>query len=189
MSEMFGEILKGIESVGGKVGTQVEANPLKAGLTGIGALQSILAERKRNEILNHYLDLANNPEKSAAAVRSMTQPLNQGLVQDVGNQTQAYLGERGLSESPQITEAVLSQALAPYEEQNQRTAMDEYYRNLAMGLQSANPYLLPYEPDITSLLASWGKAPGTHEASSGTVGVDSSIPLQLPGEESTPIFG
>ena len=148
----------------GTVGTQAEANPLKAGLTGIGALQSILAERKRNEILNQYLGLANNPEASAAAIRSMTQPLDQGLVQNVGNQTQAYLAERGLSESPQISESVLSQSLAPYEQQNQQTAMNEYYRNLALGLQASNPALLPYEPDITALLSSWGSpAPATKQ--------------------------
>lgn len=189
MSEIFGDILKGITSAGKTLGTQAEANPLKAALTGIGGLQTILAERKRNAILNQYLDLTNNPEKSAALVRSMTQPLNQNLVQDVGNQTQAYLAERGLSESPQISQAVLSQALAPYEQQNQQTALDEYYRNLALGLSAANPALLPHEPDLTALLASFGKAGGGSTIPSATVGADTSVPLQLPGSEPTPVFG
>lgn len=189
MSEIFGELLKGIGSIGKTVGTQAEAHPFNALLTGIGGLQSILAERKRSAILNQYLDLVNNPEKSAAAVRAMTQPLSQGLVQDVGNQTQAYLAERGLSESPQITEAVLSQALAPYERQNQETALEEYYRNLAMGLQAANPGLLPYEPNITALLASWGKPGAASTSPSGTIGVDTGMPLELPGAESSPVFG
>jgi len=74
---------------------------------------------------------------------------------------QGYLGERGLSESPQISESVLSQSLAPYIQQNQEQGQQQYETYLSQLLAAANGNLLPPEFDISKLLASFGGAGGT----------------------------
>lgn len=137
----------------GQVKGAAEKNPLSTILTGAGGLESLLAEKKKQDILNRYLDLANNPAKSEAQIRSLVAPLNASLEKSVENSVQGYLGSRGLSESPQISEAVLSQSLAPYEQQNINSAIEEYYRSLGLGL-SAEEQNKPFIPDLSKLLAS-----------------------------------
>ena len=63
---------------------------------------------------------AQNPAKVTALAQQYTQPLNAGLTAAVNNQTQAQLAQAGLSESPEISQTVLAQALAPYIQNNQQ---------------------------------------------------------------------
>jgi hypothetical protein len=127
-------------------------NLLKGGLTGMGAISNILAQRKQAESLNRMLYYQKHPEAAAAKIRSLTEPLSMGLTQSVGNEVQGYLGERGLSESPNITAQVLSQSLAPYAQHNTDVA-SQLFANIL------NPAGATFRQpaDLTPLLALWNK--------------------------------
>lgn len=100
------------------------------GLAGVGTISDFLQQRQQAAARSR-LQALSNPATQAADIASLTQPLNAGLVSNVENQTQGYLGERGLNESPAITSEVVSQALAPYVQQNQAQAMNEFQQQLA----------------------------------------------------------
>jgi hypothetical protein len=131
-------------------------NILKTALTGAGLVGNIMTQQKQNAALNRINYYQKNPAAAAQVIRSLTQPLSQGLTQDVGNNVQGYLGERGLSQSPNITAEVLSQSLAPYQQQNQQTAMQEFMNLL-------NPANARYgtPSDLSSLFSLWKPAPAT----------------------------
>ena len=128
-------------------------NILKGVLTGGGVLGDILNMRQQQKSLGQTLYYQRHPEAAAARIRSMTQPLSMGLTQDVGNEVQGYLGERGLSGSPNITGSVLAQALAPYYQQNQNTAANAFGELInPAGARFQNPI------DMGSLLKLWQPA-------------------------------
>src|ERR1700683_509454 len=91
------------------------------GAAGAGSTIFNLVNQYKNQ---QYQDLlrsyAQNPAKMNAYAGQFTQPLNAGLTTSVANNAQAYLAERGLSESPEISQQVESQAIAPYIQQNQQ---------------------------------------------------------------------
>jgi hypothetical protein len=110
----------------GQLGQIFSSNPLGGGLGLFGLIGNIMAQQKQNAALNKISYYQNNPAAAAKVISSLTQPLTMGLTQDVGNSVQGYLGERGLSQSPNITAEVLSQSLAPYVQQNQQQAEQEF---------------------------------------------------------------
>lgn len=138
-------------------------NILKAGVTGMGLIGDIMAQRKQNAALNRIAFYQKNPAAAAAEVRSLTAPLSMGLTENVGNQVQGYLAERGLSQSPNITAATLGEALAPYQQQNQQQALQEFYSLL-------NPAGATYAApsNMGDLLKLW--FPATATPSHATVG-------------------
>jgi len=72
------------------------------------------------------------PQQLAAKVAGATQPLDQSLVNNVQNLVQADVAQRGLAESPGTFSATESQALAPFEQQNQQTALQLILTQLGM---------------------------------------------------------
>ena len=76
---------------------------------------------------------AQNPAKVTALAQQYTQPLNAGLTAAVNNQTQAQLAQAGLSESPEISQTVLAQALAPYIQNNQQQGYNLALQALNLG--------------------------------------------------------
>jgi hypothetical protein len=97
---------------------------------GVGTVSNVIRGNRVNEAQKAALQrqkeldqLIKNPALLAQKVQSMTQPLNQGLVQGVENQAQGGLAERGLGTSPQIANEVFAQALGPYQHQNQMEAL------------------------------------------------------------------
>ena len=76
---------------------------------------------------------AQNPAKVTALAQQYTQPLDQGLTAAVNNQTQAQLAQAGLSESPQISQQVEAQAIAPYIQQNQQNGYQNAIQALGLG--------------------------------------------------------
>lgn len=129
------------------------------GMTGFGEIGNILAAKQRSDILNTLTKDENaitslTPQQLSAKVAAATQPLSQGLTQSVGNQVQGEMGERGLAESPGIYSAVLSQALAPYYQQNQNTAEREVMEQLMAPLRAAEgeSSLLPQQTNMARLL-------------------------------------
>jgi hypothetical protein len=79
----------------------------------------------QNQMINYQkfmANLAQNPAAMQAYIQGFQQPLSQNLINQVGNATQGRLMESGLGLSPQISQAVLGQALAPYVESSQQLA-------------------------------------------------------------------
>jgi len=75
--------------------------------------------------IKNELSYQNNPAKFAALVRSFMTPLSQGLVQSVTRGADASGAASGLSDSPGLMAYIVSQALAPYAQQEQQTAAQE----------------------------------------------------------------
>ena len=95
---------------------------LSIGTMGAGLIGNILNARTQSQAISD-LQKQENPTLLAKEVAGATAPLNTGLVQGVENQVQGSLASQGLAEAPGIQASVLAQALAPYEQQNQQTAL------------------------------------------------------------------
>jgi hypothetical protein len=102
-------IVQAVSSVVSAVGS------IFTGIANSQAQSSAQSEQQR-------LNALQQPGAAAKAIESNEQPLSQGLTQGVGNEVQGYLAERGLSESPAIQASQLSQALGPYQLQEQQLA-------------------------------------------------------------------
>ena len=163
----------------GTIGTFLAKNAGKivpGALAGGGFLSNLLESRRVHSRQQFIEDLIKDPRKFNAYVKSFEQPLNEGLVQSVGNQTQAYLGERGLSQSPTITQDVLAQALGPYINQNKQNAVSEAENNLGIlgGIPSAQP------TDISGALQLLFGGKPSGASSSGPTVFPSEVP-NIPG--------
>jgi hypothetical protein len=135
------------------------------GATGAGLAGNLATEHARNQELNYLKQQQGalaDPTKLASEVAAATQPLNRSLVQSVGNQVSGTLAEQGLAEAPGIQATVLSQALAPYEQQNQQTALSLVLQRLGLPLSYAQTLLsgLPPNTNLAPLMALLGR-PGT----------------------------
>jgi hypothetical protein len=114
--------------------------------TGIGGLLSnILNSRKQGQVADQGIAhqkmvnaLLANPALMSQKIAALRQPLSQGLVQSVTNDSQAQLAERGLGTSPQIAGAVEGQALAPFEQKSQEDAINAFLGTLGIGPSSTN---------------------------------------------------
>ena len=83
--------------------------------------------------------MAQDPTKMNAYAAQFTQPLTAGLQANVANSTQGYLASHGLSDSPQISEQVQAQAIAPYIQQNQQAGYNNALQALNLGGGAVNP--------------------------------------------------
>ena len=133
---------------------------LKAGTGGAGLLSNIMTGIKSSEIsgdmqkqMKLLMSYLANPAALATKANSMTAPLNAGLVQNVGNATQAQLAQRGLSSSPAQAGAIMSQSLAPFEQQNQQDAMRAVMQLLGLPIQAgaAAKAALPGQANLGAL--------------------------------------
>lgn len=105
------------------------AKLLSLGSAGYGLYNNYENQQYQN-LLRSY---AQNPAKMNAYAEQFTKPLTAGLQAGVANQAQAYLANRGLSESPQISEEVESQAIAPYIQQDQQQGYQDALEALGLG--------------------------------------------------------
>lgn len=120
------------------------------GTAGSGIVGNIMNEKQRSDQINQLKSLE-NPTTLAKDVVAATQPLNSGLVQSVGSQVNANLASQGLSQAPGIQATELSQALAPFEQQNQQTAMQLVLQRL--GIPESIIASLPGNSNIAPILA------------------------------------
>lgn len=104
-----------------------------------------------NNAQSYVQNLVKDPTKMAAAAAQYQQPLSAGLTDAVTNQTQAQLAERGLGGSSTATAAAISQALAPYIQQNQTTAMQSLMNSLGL-ISGTKPSTLP-TMDMSKLMS------------------------------------
>lgn len=144
MSEVLSSITGALSGPTGS-GISKLAQLLLGGAGIVGNITQSSAAAGRQKMLD---ELAKNPALLAQKIKALQQPLSTGLVQDVTNTTQAQLGERGLSTSPQIAAAVEGQALAPYEVKAQEDAQNAFFQSL--GLDVGGAHSLPGPPSDTS---------------------------------------
>ena len=88
---------------------------------------------------NQLRSYAQDPAKMNAYAAQFTQPLTAGLQTGVANQAQADLASRGLTDSPEISQQVYAQALAPYIQQNQQNGYNNALQALQVGGGAVNP--------------------------------------------------
>jgi hypothetical protein len=160
------------------------------GATGAGLFGNISAERQRSQELSYLKkqqDAVGDPTKLAAEVAAATQPLNRGLVQSVGNQVEGTLAEQGLAQAPGIQATVLSQSLAPFEQQNQATALQLVLKRLGLPIEYAQALLQnnPQQTNLAPLLAllSKGGMPTGPQPIQNFAPANASWSASLPGQQ------
>lgn len=148
MSELLGNLAGWFGSPAGKGLGELAG----LGATGAGLVGNLVTDKQRADAAK--LAEANaklTPQQLGAMVSGATQPLNQGLVQAVTNTTNANLAEQGLSEAPGLIATATSQALAPFEQQNQNTALQLVMQKLGLPAEFART--IPPNANMAPLLA------------------------------------
>lgn len=163
---------------------------LGLGTAGAGTIGNIMNQKARSDQLGKISKAEKtlgNPTQLAEQVSAATQPLNEGLVQSVGNTVSGSLAERGLSQAPGIQGTELAQALAPFQQANQQTALQLVLERLGLPIQYAQAYLggLPGNANISPILAmlmkqGMGKPP-SFTGAPDTSGIPSNTPNLLEG--------
>jgi hypothetical protein len=105
---------------------------LQTGIAGAGEAGNILQQVKANQYRDFVMGLLNNPGRLATMTNQLAAPLSGALTQSVENQVQGNVASRGLGQAPGIFAANESQALAPYVQQNQNTALQSIMQALGV---------------------------------------------------------
>ena len=135
MSQLF-------SSLGSFFSSPAAAPAISGASSGLGLLGNLISgissQKEQNLLTTQQDKIANlTPSQLTSMVTSAEAPINQGLIQDVGNTVQADVASRGLSQAPGIFASEESQALAPYEQQNYQTALSQVMQQLGLPLQYA----------------------------------------------------
>jgi hypothetical protein len=152
-----------------------------AGITG-NIINSITRGQQTGQLQSAEKKLTNLPPGGLGSmVASETQPLNQSLLNLVGNQVQADVAGRGLAESPGTFAATESEVLAPYQQQNQNTALQLVLQKLGLPIQYANAVINSVGPnaDVGRILQALIQMNGTTPPGGGipdTSGTPSPVP-------------
>jgi hypothetical protein len=129
------------------------------GATGAGLAGNLSAEAQRSAAASAAQKNMNlTPQQLAAQVSAAQQPLNAGLVQAITGNVNANLAEQGLSEAPGLIATAQSQALAPFEQQNQQAALQLVLQKL--GLPAEFLKTIPPNAQLGPLLAMLMKGQG-----------------------------
>lgn len=96
---------------------------LKLGTGLFSAINQFSLAQKEKSAMDQSIYYSKHPEAISAIAAKLQQPLSTGLTQGVGNVVNAQMAEQGLSQAPGIQSQVMSQALAPYQQQNQEMAL------------------------------------------------------------------
>ena len=144
MPDMLGSLGELFSSSGGGGGGGGLMSLLNLGSSGLGMFGNLMNDIQRQGQLNMIKKnekTLGDPTQLAKQVASATQPLNEGLVQSVDNTVKGSLAESGLSQAPGILATTESQALAPFEQQNQNTALQLVMERLGLPIQYASAFL------------------------------------------------
>jgi hypothetical protein len=109
-------------------------------VAGIGSTAYNMYNQYQNQQYQNQLrSYAQDPAKMNAYAAQFTQPLTAGLQTGVANAAQADLATRGLTDSPEISQQVYAQAIAPYIQQNQQNGYQNALQALQVGGGAVNP--------------------------------------------------
>jgi hypothetical protein len=148
MAELLGSIGSFFSSGAGK-GLETIAG---LGATGSGLIGNLMADQQRSAAASAaQKNMQLTPQQLSSQVSSATQPLNAGLIQAVTGNVNANLAEQGLSESPGLIATAQSQALAPFQQQNQQTAMQLVLQKLGLPAEFART--IPPNANMSQLIA------------------------------------
>lgn len=137
---------------------------LKAGteVAGLGSTAyNLYNQYQQQQYQNKLRSYAQDPSKLNAYAAQFTQPLTAGLQKGVANETQGYLASRGLSDSPQISEQVEAQAIAPYIQQDQNQGYQNALQALNLG-GGAIPPQLQSASSLAALTKAFSQLPGSN---------------------------
>jgi len=162
-------ITSALSSLASSPATKGALDLAQVGSTGYNLYNQYQNQQYQNKLRS----LSTDPAAVSKLAQGYTQPLNAGLTADVNNQAQAYLAQRGLSESPQISQQVESQAIAPWIQQNQQAGYTDALQALNLGGGAINP-ALQQQNGLAALTKAFSQLPGT------SAGVN---PAQLPSAQ------
>ncbi len=174
MSELLGSIGNFFGSSAGKGLGEIAG----LGATGAGLIGNLAADRQRAAAAKAAQANMNlSPGQLGTMVSGAEQPLNRALVQAVTGNVNANLAEQGLSEAPGLIATATSQALAPYQQQNQQTALQLVLRKLGLPAEFAStiPPNSPLAPLLALLMHGFG-TPSAAPSASPTGGAPGSFP-------------
>jgi len=146
----FGSILGTIGSIGKGLGTGL--NALSPITSLFGMINQFNQAQKEKGIVDRSIYYSKHPEAISNMVTAATKPLDAGLTKGVENIVNASLGQQGLSQAPGIQSQVLAQALAPYQQNNQRLALEEVLNAIGMPRQALAALQSSMRPDQLSLM-------------------------------------
>jgi hypothetical protein len=126
---MSESITSALASIGNSSATKGAMDIAQLGSTGYNLYNNYQNQQYQNNLRSY----AQDPTKMNEYASKFTKPLDAGLQTSVANNTQAYLAQRGLSESPQISQQVQAQAIAPYVQENQKTGYSDALQALGLG--------------------------------------------------------
>ena len=130
---------------------------LGVGETIAGVTGNIMNERTASQqqgVLKADEKVLNSPTLFNQQVAANTAPLNTGLVQDVTNTVDANAGATGTAQAPGIVSTELAQAIAPYIQQNQNTAIQTVLSRLTGSQSDAGSILSSlHNTNLSPLLA------------------------------------
>lgn len=178
------------------------------GLLGMGEAGNLSLQSQEGQVLTTLVNLLQKyasmtPGQAAQGIQAFQQPMSQALNNQIMNQVQAAVGERGFAGSPGIMGEATAEALAPYGIQEQQLASQNYWNLEQLPIEAAGAIKFPPLQNLsglTSYLASGGingglaklitnaisKAtsgaiPTADAATVGSVGGSSTVPLGTAG--------
>jgi hypothetical protein len=117
------------------------------GMAGAGALNQFSLAGKEKAAMDRATYFSKHPEAINSLAAQFQKPLDTGLVKGTENVVNASLAEQGLSQAPGIQTQVLSQALAPYQQQSQQMAITEAFKALGLPIEALSAIQSTMKPD------------------------------------------
>ena len=124
--------LLGLGGGGDSGGAPLWQKILTGGMLGGGEIGNLIEEHKRAQYQNLLMSLIKDPAKLTQMILKAQRPLDNSLVQSVNNRVQGDMASRGLAQAPGIFAASEAQALAPFEQQNYNTALQQVMQSLGL---------------------------------------------------------
>ncbi len=162
-------ITSALSSIASSPATKGALDLAQVGSTGY----NLYNQYQQQQYQNKLRQLATDPAAVGKLAQGYTQPLTAGLQKGVANEAQAYLAQRGLSDSPQISEQVEAQAIAPYIQQNQQQGYNLALQALGLGGGAISPGQ-QQQTGLTALTKAFSQLGG----SNGSGGTDPNVALQ-----------
>ena len=153
------EVMSSLSSLASSPAAKGALNLAQVGSTGY----NLYNQYQQQQYQNKLRELSTDPAAVSKLAQGYTQPLTAGLQKGVANETQAYLAQRGLSDSPQISEQVQAQAIAPYIQQNQQQGYNLALQALGLG-GGAIPPGQQQQTGLASLTKAFSQWGGTNGA-------------------------
>lgn len=148
---------------------------------GAGLGGNIMSSIQQGDVASQAAKNAKlTPGQLGTMVSGAEQPLDRSLINTVNNQVQADMASRGLAEAPGIFGATEAQALAPYQQQNQQTALQLILEKLGLpastlqALRSGGGGMANLSPLLQSLMKAFPQQ-------TNQVPDTSNIPSPVPG--------